>query len=332
MDSTLAVGGTENRVISVSHEQLLLVYAVLPVFWGAVLADWLFLDFSVVAKLPSRPEMWMGWLFLFGLPHVLGGLITLADREYIQFYGKELLYRSGLTVLLSGAMFFWLGFAGILFLLMVVQVYHIVSIQFGRVLEVTESKANWAFQIWRWGSVASGIMLFFLIYLATSDLSFYEPVLVWCWRILLVSTLAGLWFLLKSRRDVSSVIHVLANIALMWSALLFFEAGYPVFTAMAVVAIHEAPFWILYATHDHNRNLEVRRNGVYRIFEGLNVPPFYLGIGLVFSVGAGVTWLSGYSPVVLYGVLLLTIFHGLVEGVVWRKGSIHRRFTPMNAG
>src|SRR5690606_41356166 len=42
--------------------------------------------------IPTQPDDWPFWTVIFGLPHIIASLITMADRAYLNHYRRSLLW------------------------------------------------------------------------------------------------------------------------------------------------------------------------------------------------------------------------------------------------
>src|SRR5690606_2243514 len=68
----------------IDRRWLLALYAVIPLSLLLVISDaWLFDGHVIYQHIPTQPEDWPFWTVIFGLPHIIASLITMADREYL---------------------------------------------------------------------------------------------------------------------------------------------------------------------------------------------------------------------------------------------------------
>ena len=142
---------------------LLALYAVIPLSLAFVAIDSLFLEQALLnSYLPSSPTNWAFWAVIFGLPHIVASLLTMADREYVAHYRRSLAWP-----LLIFAAISVLGIAGpqplsyrlLFFVVAVYTAYHVLAQQLGLTLMMMNMAPSRAFKAWKWIALASGISI-----------------------------------------------------------------------------------------------------------------------------------------------------------------------------
>ena len=142
---------------------LLALYGVIPLSLSIVAIDTLLLDQALLnAYLPSYPEQWAFWAVIFGLPHIVASLVTMADREYVAHYRHSLtwplLFFAGISVL---------GVVGpqpvsyqlLLGVIALYTGYHVLAQQLGLTLMMMNTAPSRAFKAWKWIALAGGVAL-----------------------------------------------------------------------------------------------------------------------------------------------------------------------------
>lgn len=107
--------------------------------------------------------------------------------------------------------------------------------------------------------------------------------------------------------------------------MLIQEVGYSLFVILIPRVIHDVTAYIVYITHDRNRNKHEPVNSIYRLTSFTRLSPVILlpllSIGFAFV-------LTSYRQYALISILILTMsfLHYYFEGFIWRGANPHRRY------
>lgn len=314
---------------------LLALYAIIPVSVLLVVADaWIFEGQALRQHIPNQPEHWPFWTVIFGLPHIIASLITMADREYLSHYRRTLLWP---TLIFAGVAS--LGILGpqplsynLLFILLdFYTIYHVLAQQLGLTLMMMATPPSFTFKSWKWLSVLAGFAIYINVYgeqyignvrilgIGIYDLLTYGAVCI-CAALVVLA-----WRLTPTSRHRIGVWYLWGNVALLLSALLINEIGYTLFVILIPRIIHDVTAYMVYVTHDRNRNKLLQVNSVYRLTAFTHLSPVILLPLLSVGIAFLLTSHHHYSPVTIL-MLTITFVHYYFEGFIWRGGNPHRRY------
>jgi len=314
---------------------LLALYLVIPLSLLVVFTDaWLFEGGMVYQRIPTQPEDWPFWTVIFGLPHIIASLITMADREYLNHYRRSLLWPMLVFAGIASAgylgpqpvsynlLFVFLGFY---------TIYHVLAQQLGLTLMMMGVPPCRSYRLWKWLSIIAGMAIYMNVYgerflgnIWLGDISLYT--LLTYSAALIGAALVVLAIRLTARsRHRIGVWYLWGNVALILSTLLIQEVGYALFVILIPRIIHDVTAYMVYVTHDRNRNGEAPVNGLYQLASFTRLSP----VILLPLMSVGIAYLlTSYQHYVLVSILVLTVsfLHYYFEGFIWRGGNPHRRY------
>ncbi|MCB1538420.1 MAG: hypothetical protein H6865_06980 [Rhodospirillales bacterium] len=324
------------RRLSIDTRVLLSYYGIMPVLVAVALADHYFLGGRLRAVLPMRPEIYVWWTIVFNLPHIMASLVTYAEPEYLGAYRRPLTRGVLIAAALTLGVPFVLGQAWLFVSVAFYTMYHVLMQQYGISLMLVRRGPDRVFQVWRWLSIAGAGMIYLKVYYPPLDYALHDD-----WGIALdtsgIALIAaslpfGLWSLARVVRDPAPSLYSKAYYAgtFCMTALsaAFYQAGYVFFLFLIPRFVHDVTAFTVYAVHDHNRNLEVRHNRIYRALAWTRVPPALLCVPL----GIGIAWLfsnrDGGSTALAAFATMFSFLHYYMEGYMWKRGTPHRQNAP----
>jgi hypothetical protein len=312
---------------------LLALYAVIPLSLLIVATDELLLDRTLHSYLPSSPEYWAFWAVIFGLPHIVASLITMADREYIAHYRHSLTWPIVLFASISV-----LGIVGpqpysyrLMFgIVALYTAYHVLAQQLGLTLMMMNTAPSRAFKVWKWTALAAGVALYLAVF---RELGLGR---IWLGSIYLdqflshlgcalsaVLVILGMYVHRQSRTRMGRW-YMWANVAMLGSVGWVNELGYTLFVILIPRIIHDITAFSVYVTHDTNRNRGEPRNVVYRLARMTRLPPMILLPVLSIAIAYGLT-VNQHYPLAIVVITTVTLLHYYFEGFIWRGPNPHRR-------
>jgi hypothetical protein len=319
----------------VSLSGLLLVYAIIPLALGLIWVDQTFLNNTVRLDLPYIPEMWVVWVYLFGMPHVIASIHTLADREYLSFYGAKLFWIAAIFMALPIVVTKTLGANAMFMIFTAFIVYHTIAQQYGITFAALRQKPTVVHRVWKWSAVGVGMALYAMIYARPIPLSIQtdsvaRTALLWLAGILLaVNVLSGAVLMHSARKNRVAIGHVVACTAMTVAEFIFFVQWYFALVVIVGRVIHEFTAWHIYATHDRNRNLQgspnLSPNLLFRVFRFTGIPVYLLSIILAFAIGMALYYGLLQIPALTSLLVSISLIHYYMESFLWKSGSIHRR-------
>lgn len=312
---------------------LLALYAVIPACLLLVAADALLGDSRLLHSLPADPMLWPFWTLVFGLPHIIASLLTMADREYISHYGKHL--RWPLLVFIGIATAGYFGPQPISYQLLFVffafyTVYHVLAQQLGLTLMMMGTAPGRLFKAWKWLAVVTGFAIYINVYGAGRvDNPVIGPTTLFDLLDWLALALCATITLLALRltplaRNRLGVFYLWANVAMLISALLINHAGYTLLVILIPRVIHDLTAYIVYISHDSNRNSQQPRNLIYRVTGFTRLPPLVL-LPLLSILLAWLLSSHQHYPLIGITILSLSFLHYYMESFIWKAQSPHRQ-------
>jgi hypothetical protein len=317
---------------------LLALYAVIPLSLAIIAIDVLLLEQAWLnSYLPSSPTNWAFWTVVFGLPHIVASLLTMADREYVAHY------RHSLTrPLLIFACISVLGLAGpqpvsyqLLFgFVALYTAYHVLSQQLGLTLMMMNTAPSRVFKAWKWIALAAGVAIYLAVvrevglgkvWLGSIHLSMYlDEFMAYVAGVLsAILVVLGVYVHRQSRTRIGRW-YMWANVAMLGSIFWVNELGYTLFVVLIPRIIHDVTAFSVYITHDANRNRTEPRNAVYRAARFTRLPPIVLLPLLSIAIAYGLTVNEHYAPAA-FVIFTITFLHYYFEGFIWRGPNPHRQ-------
>ncbi len=324
------------QVLSVDSRVLLAYYAIVPVL--ILIAGWdrLFNASALKAALPQLPETYLWWTVVFNLPHIMASFVTYAEPAYVQAYRRPLAMGMaialGLTLLIPAlTSVTWLFVFGACY-----TMYHVLMQQYGISLMLLKRAPDRAFQWWRWLSISGASLMYLQVYYP--PINDYLPegssMDVLGTLLLLASLPPGLVMLARVMRmegpSVTSKAYFVSTFLMIAVAAGFYHTGYLFFMFLIPRFVHDATAFTVYAVHDHNRNIEVRHNLIYRVLKPLHIPPAVLCLPVGIAIAYVFSSNEASSVVAAACVSVFSFLHYYMEGHMWKRGTLHRQYAPFH--
>ncbi len=316
---------------------LLVLYAVVPFALGVMLLDQLVLgSYLRQAVLPVAPDEWPAWTILFGMPHVIAGLLTMADREYLGYYRRRfrwpLLGFGAISIAaatgpaqLAFGVALWLGFY---------TVTHLLTQQIGLGFTMLRKPPLAWMRLWKWTMLVLGVLvyagLFLDMNLPAASLGGLDPhaLVVLGGAGLLVPLLVSTAVLARRAVDRCAVVYLWSNWAMMAAVLAAYVWRYPVFILLIPRIIHDLTAYLVYYNHDSNRNARHGHNLLYWRARRDRTIAFWILPAV--SVGLAYALQINEFPIFIAINFFLTFMHYHIESVVWRRPHPHRQFLVLS--
>lgn len=313
---------------------LLALYAIVPVVLAFVFVDAWLLDGALLRQyLPSDPMHWPFWTVIFGLPHIVASLLTMADKEYLGHYRHSLLWPMVVFALIAGAGTFGpqpLGNQALFVFLGFYTIYHVLAQQLGLTLMMMGTAPTRLFKAWKWLAIFSAFMVYVTVYASSylgyeafGSLSWYE-VLVWSAALMCAAVVVLAFRLSPTSRFAIGRWYLWGNVAMLVSTLIVNEIGYTVFVILIPRVIHDVTAYMIYISHDNNRNRSGPVNLIYRMTHFTRLPPIVLLPVLSVLIAFALTHFMSYQIVAVLA-LTVTFLHYYFEGFIWRNPNPHRQ-------
>ncbi|GAB1256762.1 hypothetical protein NBRC116494_12640 [Aurantivibrio plasticivorans] len=290
----------------VKGNSLLLLYSIIPVLLFVVLFDYAIFDNQLRDLwLPTTPTDLLIWAVIFNFPHIVSSVVTLADQEYLNFYGKKL--AKGLLVIVGGVVLVNVAapmllsprqsdlmFQGFFIFYTVYTMYHVLSQQYGIGWMMMRAARDRIFQSFRWLSVLSASLMYIMIFgervlseVSGFGYSGYGLALIAVSVLTALTVAAGLWLLSRSQTKLGTM-YLASNVAMFVATYAFLVLDYPMFVIMVPRFVHDVTAFMIYSVHDDNRNRDEYRNSIYRFLKFLPIAPMFLCFPLAIVLANGV--------------------------------------------
>lgn len=330
----------ESEFYQNSKKRLLALYLVVPVCLLIAVLDRYFLNSQILSVLPSQPVHWAFWAIFFNFPHIVSSFITLADKEYISVYKKNITNSLILITILVGL--FVLGMSllprqeahqlqiGFLVFVAIYTMYHVMSQQYGLSLMMMQRGADRDYQIWRWSSVMAATIMYMFVFMRYSmhnldilGIPLNEFLMYSAGILVVISTIYGIK-ISKSSRTKMGQLYVYGNIAMVITCYYCLHMGYSAFVILMPRVIHDITAFMIYSGHDQNRNAKEYKNFIHKFFSFLRIPPLYLNPILAIGIAAAVNESVSMHTMSLI-IIYCGLFHYYMEGIIWKRDAIHRQ-------
>ncbi len=325
----------EHSLHSIDCRWLLALYAVIPLSIALVALDVLLWNGWLLNEvLPDDPNDWPIWAVLFGLPHIIASMLTMADGEYLSYYRRTLLWPFCLFLFIAIAGHFGpqpLSYNLLFVFLAFYTIYHVLAQQLGLTLMMLGRRPDRLFTCWKWLAIMAGFAIYINVYgmrflgdWALLGINGYQLMSLLaaglCAGVLLLS-----WRLARLAKRGVGRWYLWANAAMLVSALVINEVGYTLFVILIPRVIHDLTAYSVYITHDRNRNRAGDGSWCYRLTHASGWSPF---IVLPVSSLLVAYALNSYQHFAWINILILTLsfLHYYFEGFIWRGPNPHRQY------
>lgn len=325
-----AVGGSTVRELNCRW--LLALYALIPLSLLIVIVDKFWLDGWFINQVPINPEHWPLWTLIFGLPHIIASLLTMVDRDYLTYYRKVLLWPlllfAGISIAGHYGPITW-SYQALFIFMAFYTVYHVLAQQLGLTLMMMGVPPSRTYKAWKWCSIVVAFQIYAMVYEPTvlSDINLgpvnLREVLAFATPLLTAAVVVlGLQLSRVSRSKIGTW-YLWGNVALVVSTFLFFQSHYLFFVVLVPRVIHDVSAYMVYISHDSNRNRGQARNYLYRLV-GFGRLPAILLLPAASVAIAYVMTTSQYMRWVSTAIFTVTFLHYYFEGFIWRGANPHR--------
>lgn len=298
------------------ERQLNIVNGIAIGLFGIVCIDFFILGGLINRMLPKTYNEIAWYYVLAGLPHILASYVSYGNKEYITYYAKEIQK----SLIFTGLLFiFFIIFLPSFFIyfFIVYTMYHVASQQIGMCKKYTKHAG--LYTLWS----ISGTLAIVLVALSVGGESgvFVYPYVSYILKNIgafFIVIFAGVGFyLFKEKKYPLST-----NLAITFAGVSIFM-GYSLIGILMIRFIHDVSAFCVYITHDTLYQKKYGDNVIYTFFK---IPAKYIYIFLpVFSIVVSFLLQSVHSFVVASIIVMFAFNHYHLEGVVWKKGSLHRR-------
>ena len=308
------------HTLRISRRFLLSIYAIVPIGLCLPLLDQWLLGGSIQRALPYHPRDLAFFTLIFNIPHIIASELILFDREYVREYRSHLLIGLFLAVVVLETLFFTLPPGGFPVFIMAITTYHVFAQQIGITRSLLPA-AGLEFTVWKWCAVPIAIVTYLGAYPLLRGYGEWLPPIAF--GLCVPLTLACALVLRRSTTRLATV-YILGNQAIMLAMMPLAMNGYAFFALLMPRVVHDVTAYAFYVAHDANRNRLEPHNVIYRRLRFTGLPVWLLGPLLSIAIAWALR--NAIGPVAgLHAIGIASAFHYYMEGVTWRRGTLHRR-------
>jgi len=311
----------QDSCITISKKVLLYPYYPAFLIFIIVMVDVLVFNGALKSILPTSLSGVFLFITLFEFPHIIASFFMLGDSEYRSTYKKVLVKN---MYLFAGAVFVLtlVSVRLFFFLYIVYTLYHVVRQQFGisKFYGFEKSRFLDLYQVLFIG-MGSMALLSFQIDIPQMALMIAGGT---------ITTLTAIYFLYEKNNRKN--IYLSLCVVSFCLAGIIFGLGYMVLGYLIVRITHDITAFIFYSVHNYNRKRE-SDNPLYTSVLTRRISPLVVTSLLAIVLNGvylyAMKTIPDYS--LAYTVLLtlyfcLGLFHYNLEGSVWKKDSLARKY------
>ncbi len=315
----------KSTALHINPNVLLSIYLVMPLSLIFIGVDKIILKGYIKDSLPLDPRVFVWFVLLFMVPHILASFFGFAEKEYYNFYKNKLLRGAQIAVALG---LFIPALAGATVLPIIIfatyTMIHVFMQQSGisksLMRNVTSSHRYWQYI----GIVIATVLYIYLLVPSSGvrDLvNNYSAIKILILIAVLLYTMLALRIVRHSRTKIGKI-YFLGSHMIPIIGIFYVATGYPILALIVARVIHDLTAYTFYITHDSNRYKSIQTNIIYRFTSTFRLPIFLaspiLSIGLAFII------VKLNSTAVLSVLTCVFFLHYYIESFIWKKDSIHR--------
>lgn len=317
----------KKEIQTIPRSIFLYAYLILPLLFFIVVADIFFLNSKLLPHLGINALLLPLFIFIFNLPHIIASFVGFLDREYVGFYKKHLFLYLPLFLIATGILLFVNYELGLIFYF-VNDVWHGLKQKAGIAL-ILGARPGALHTVWTViPFVLTSVIYVYLLLPQVFPLEIMHQVSM---SILAGTVLFCLVTAIKVWKSAQKVRFYIFLFSIFFVFTYFFVlTGYVFFAILAFRFVHDVSAFAFYINHDHNRNLESKKNWLYQMLSFIPLPvviitPFvaYLFAYIIRTVANGLEIV--FSIVVLTGMT-----HFYLESIMWKRDSLHRKHVKVS--
>lgn len=311
--------------LHINPKVLLAIYLVMPLSLLFVAIDSIFLNSSIKQNLPLDPRVYVWFVLIFMVPHIVASFFSFADKEYFKHYANKLLRGAQIAAVLG---LFIPAFTGATIIPIIIFATYTMIHVFMQQSGISKSLMRNAIPSHKyWQLIGISLAIAIYTYLLVPVEGFQETVtnseLIVVGVIISVLLYSMLAIpIVRSSRTKLGKVYFLSSHFIPLMGVFYITTGYPILALIVPRVIHDLTAFTFYITHDSNRYKEAPTNYIYRLTSRLKVP--------IFIANPAISILAAYMIVQFNSatvtVILTCVFflHYYTESFMWKKDTLHR--------
>lgn len=314
-----------NNTLRINPKVLLSIYVAMPLSLVFIAIDKALFSGSVGKSLPVDPRVFVWFILIFMVPHILASFFSFAEREYFNFYKSKLLRGAQIAVALGLFIPALLGATVIpIVIFATYTMIHVFMQQSGISKSLMRNAAS-SHRYWQYLGISIATMLYIYLLVPAAGLrdavsdSFLVMILVAV--VIIIYTVLAIKIVKQSKTQLGKIYfmgtHIIPILGVFYVA-----SGYPILALIVPRVIHDLTAYAYYITHDNNRFKQKQSNAIYKITSGLGLPVFLASPLISIALAFVIVRLN--STAVLAVLTCVFFFHYYTESFIWKSNTLHR--------
>lgn len=320
------------NTLRINPKVLLSIYSVMPLSLVFIAIDKTFLSSSISKSLPLDPRVFVWFILIFMVPHILASFFSFAEREYFNFYKSKLLRGAQIAVVLGLFIPALLGATVIpIVVFATYTMIHVFMQQSGISKSLMRNVTN-SHRYWQYIGISIATMLY--IYLLVPAAGFRDIIdnsyliKIILTAAIIVYTILAFRIVRKSKTELGKVYFLGSHIVPILGVF-YVATGYPILALIVPRVIHDLTAYTYYITHDNNRFKQEQANVIYKSTSRFRLPIFLANPLISIALAYAIVQLN--STAVLSVLTCVFFLHYYTESFIWKNDTLHRMqigYTP----
>jgi hypothetical protein len=320
------------NILKINPKVLLLIYAVMPLSLAFIAVDKTLLSGSIGKSLPLDPRVFVWFILIFMVPHILASFFSFAEREYFNFYKSKMLRGAQLAVVLGLFIPALLGATVIpIVIFATYTMAHVFMQQSGISKSLMRNVAS-NHRYWQYLGISIATMLYIYLLVPTAgfrdtiDTSF--PIKTLLTATIIVYTILALQIVRQSKTQLGKT-YFIGSHMIPIMGVFYVATGYPMLALIVPRVMHDLTAYTYYITHDNNRFRQEQANVIYKSTSRFRLPIFLANPIISIALAYAIVQLN--STAVLSVLTCVFFLHYYTESFIWKNDTLHRMqigYTP----
>jgi hypothetical protein len=320
------------NTLRINPKVLLAIYSVMPLSLMFIAMDKALLSGSIGKSLPLDPRVFVWFILIFMVPHILASFFSFADREYFNFYKSKLLRGAQIAVVLGLFIPALLGATVIPIVIFATYTMIHVFMQQSGISKSLMRNVSSSHRYWQYLGISIATMLYIYLLVPaagfrdTIDNSFIVKALVAV--AVIVYTILALKIVKQSKTKLGKAYFIGSHIIPILG-IIYVVSGYPILALIVPRVIHDLTAYTYYITHDNNRFKQKQTNVIYKTTSNLKLPIFFANPLISIALAYAIVQIN--STVVISVLTCVFFLHYYTESFIWKNDTLHRMqigYTP----
>jgi hypothetical protein len=314
-----------DNTLRINPKVLISIYSVMPLSLVFIVIDKALLSGSIGKSLPLDPRVFVWFILIFMIPHILASFFSFAEREYFNFYKSKLLRGAQIAVVLGLFIPALLGATVIPIVIFATYTMVHVFMQQSGISKSLMRNVTSSHRYWQYLGISIATMLYIYLLVPTAgfrdtiDNSILIKTLVTV--LIIFYTVLALQIVRHSKTHLGKVYfmgtHIIPILGVFYAA-----TGYPILALIVPRVIHDLTAYTYYITHDNNRFKQKQTNVIYKTTSSFRLPIFLASPIISIALAYAIVQLN--STAILSVLTCVFFLHYYTESFIWKNDTLHR--------